>query len=375
MTSNDFFKRIEAHFKNQLPFVVYRKPNQENGIGRLQINTDLNFTENFTEKGFVFSPFDDSEKTVLIPEDTSEVIRTSNLNLKKNTIPSELKTESNTASTDYKNFHINLVKKGVETIYNSDLKKVVLSRQEILNSSETNPIFIFKKLLSRYKSAFVYCWYHPKVGLWLGATPETLIKIEGNRFSIMALAGTQDYTGSLDVVWRNKERQEQQFVTDFIIENLKPSVENFKVSDVETVKAGNIVHLKTMISAQLKPETPLKHVIEALHPTPAVCGLPKALAKQFILKHEGYNREFYTGFLGELNLEITKAPRSGKRNIENRAYAVTKNSTQLYVNLRCMQLKDDQAIIYVGGGITESSNAVSEWEETVSKSLVIKSVL
>jgi len=375
MTSNDFFKRIEAHFKNQLPFVVYRKPNQENGIGRLQINTDLNFTENFTEKGFVFSPFDDSEKTVLIPEDTSEVIRTSNLNLKKNTIPSELKTESNTASTDYKNFHINLVKKGVETIYNSDLKKVVLSRQEILNSSETNPIFIFKKLLSRYKSAFVYCWYHPKVGLWLGATPETLIKIEGNRFSIMALAGTQDYTGSLDVVWRNKERQEQQFVTDFIIENLKPSVENFKVSDVETVKAGNIVHLKTMISAQLKPETPLKHVIEALHPTPAVCGLPKTLAKQFILKHEGYNREFYTGFLGELNLEITKAPRSGKRNIENRAYAVTKNSTQLYVNLRCMQLKDDQAIIYVGGGITESSNAVSEWEETVSKSLVIKSVL
>jgi len=112
-----------------------------------------------------------------------------------------------------------------------------------------------------------------------------------------------------------------------------------------------------------------------LHPTPAVCGLPKESAKQFILEHEDYNREFYTGFLGELNCETTIAPRSGRRNIENRAYAVSRTSTQLYVNLRCMQLKNQQAIIYVGGGITEGSNAESEWEETVSKSLVIKSIL
>ena len=84
-------------------------------------------------------------------------------------------------------------------------------------------------------------------------------------------------------------------------------------------------------------------------------------------------------FVGEcsekLNFETTVAPRSGSRNIENRAYAVTKKSTQLYVNLRCMQIKDHQAIVYVGGGITESSDAESEWQETVSKSLVIKNVL
>jgi isochorismate synthase len=103
--------------------------------------------------------------------------------------------------------------------------------------------------------------------------------------------------------------------------------------------------------------------------------LPKQAAKAFILTNENYNREFYTGFLGELNLEATTSPRSGKRNIEIRAYAMTKKSTQLYVNLRCMQLKNKQAIIYVGGGITESSNAEMEWQETVSKSLVVKSVL
>lgn len=191
----------------------------------------------------------------------------------------------------------------------------------------------------------------------------------------MALAGTQDFKGSLDVVWQDKEKQEQQLVTDFIIDHLKSSVERFTVSDVETVKAGNLLHLRTMISAQLKAQTSLKDIIESIHPTPAVCGLPKLASKQFILNNETYKREYYTGFLGELNLETTIAPRSGRRNIENRAYAVVRNSTQLYVNLRCMQIKNQQALIYVGGGITESSNPEKEWEETVSKSLVVKSVL
>lgn len=372
MTSSDFFKCIEAHFKNKLPFVTYRKPNENLLKARLQSTKDLHFTKNFVEKGFVFSPFDDVEQTILIPNEVSEVFSASYV---PSNIIENVQSNENISNEGARDFHINLVKQGVEAINSSGLKKVVLSRQEKVDVSNSNPIPIFKNLLNSYKSAFVYCWYHPKVGLWLGATPETLIKIEGNRFSIMALAGTQDYKGSLDVVWQNKEKQEQQFVTDFIVDNLKPSVENFKVSEVETVKAGNLVHLKTMISAQLKTDTPLKEVIKALHPTPAVCGLPKLLAKQFILKNENYNREFYTGFLGELNLETTIAPRSSKRNIENRAYSVTRNSTQLYVNLRCMQLKNQQAIIYVGGGITESSDAEMEWEETVSKSLVINSVL
>jgi len=377
MTSNDFFKCIEAHFINHLPFVVYRKPNREQVSARLQKNSDLNFTKDFTENGFVFSPFDTAEKTILIPNDVSDIISTSYIasHIPPPLVINSIDKDQWGKKSDSKELHINLIKKGIECINNSGLKKVVLSRKETVNLSESNPLSIFKNLLNHYKSAFVYCWYHPKVGLWLGATPETLIKIEGHRFSIMALAGTQDYKGSLDVVWKDKEQQEQQFVTDFIIDNLKPLVESFKVSELETVKAGNLIHLKTMISAHLKPEMSLKYIIEALHPTPAVCGLPKKAAKQFVEKNENYNREFYTGFLGELNCETTIAPRSGKRNIENRAYAAIRKSTQLYVNLRCMQLRKQKALIYVGGGITESSNPESEWQETVSKSLIIKSIL
>jgi len=373
MNFNEFFNSIENQFNANLPFAAYRKPN-ENSIKALIQNTeDLIYTKDFTEKGFVFSPFDNRENSVLMPLELSETMSTPCLVLEEREVS---KNEVPVIHNSDKEFHINLVKSGVEAIQDHQFKKVVLSRSEHVPLSESNPFSIFKNLLENYASAFVYFWYHPKVGVWLGATPETLVKIEGQRFSIMALAGTQNYKGNLNVTWENKELQEQQYVTDFILDSIKDTIDNIKTSAVETVKAGNLLHLKTKIWGVLRPNAiSLKDLLYSLHPTPAVCGLPKLEAKEFILKEENYNREFYTGFLGELNLETTLAPRSGKRNIENRAYATTKNSTQLYVNLRCMQLKENKAIVYVGGGITECSNPESEWDETVSKSLVIKKVL
>jgi isochorismate synthase len=371
MTDAQFFGRLQDQYKNNLPFVAYKKPNRDKVCGLLQGNDILYKTTYFDESGFVFSPYDDREGTILMPLDKSESINIS--------FVMSGKVQTSRLKQDFvesqKLNHINLVKKGIDAIKKNTFQKVVLSRMESVNLEKSDPIEILKNLLNIYKAAFVYCWYHPKVGLWLGATPETLVKIEGKQFSIMALAGTQDYKGSLDVNWQLKEKQEQQFVTDFIIDNLKPFAEDLKVSETETVRAGNLLHLKTMVTARLKTDSKLSKVITSLHPTPAVCGLPKQKAKEFILKHENYCREFYTGFLGELNLNTNLAPRLSKRNIENRAYAITRKSTQLYVNLRCMQLKDQKALIYVGGGITETSNPEKEWEETVSKSLVIKSVL
>lgn len=372
MTLFNFFNCIETQYNNKLPFVAYRKPGESSISGLLQKDNALHITKDFTEKGFVFAPFDNASDAVLLPVDYASKIVCSDYEV----IPTQLIGKPLSVVTDeQKAFHINLVNKGVEAIKDSAFKKVVLSRQEAVQISEQNPIGIFKSLLNHYSLAFVYCWYHPKIGLWLGATPETLIKIEGHQFSIMSLAGTQEYNGTLDVTWQDKEKEEQQFVTDFIVDSIKPSVDYLKVSNTETVKAGNLVHLRTLISARLDSNSALKDVISIIHPTPAVCGLPKQASKDFILKNENYNREFYTGFLGELNLETVVKPRSGRRNIENRAYAIPKKSTQLYVNLRCMQIKNNTAIIYVGGGITSHSNADSEWDETVSKSKVMKNVL
>lgn len=372
MTLEVFFERIETQYKNALPFVAYRKPDTTLVKAVFQNDDALYTTETFAESGFVFSPFDAHEATILMPLHACEHIEI-DFNAVTET-KSVYKTKD--VSIEARSEHINLVNKGIEAIHSNQFSKVVLSRKEIVPLKETTFISIFKRLLNTYPLAFVYVWYHPKVGLWLGATPETLIKTDGNHFSIMALAGTQDYMGTTEVIWNDKDIKEQQIVTDFIIQQLNVSIENLKISKTETVRAGNLVHLRTMISASITSEASnLKQLISDIHPTPAVCGFSKLAAKKFILENEPYNREFYTGFLGELNFEKRIAPRSSKKNIENRAYAVTKKSTQLYVNLRCMQIQDQNAHIYVGGGITESSNAEAEWEETVSKSMIIKSIL
>ena len=168
----------------------------------------------------------------------------------------------------------------------------------------------------------VYCWYHPKVGLWIGATPELLFKVEGKQLTTISLAGTQPYRRISKPIWTNKEIEEQQIVTDYIKHQIEPYTKHVNISDVETIKAGNLLHLKSRITSIIDDSADLKSIIEALHPTPAVCGFPKQKAKDFILNNENYNREYYTGFLGELNLKQLKTRNSNRRNVENNAYAV-----------------------------------------------------
>jgi isochorismate synthase len=213
------------------------------------------------------------------------------------------------------------------------------------------------------------------VGLWLGATPETLLRTSGNRLSTMALAGTQPYINSTNVAWGTKEQEEQQMVVDYIVDSLKTSAKNIVASETMTVKAGNLLHLKTQITAKLESSNPMKLLIKSLHPTPAICGLPRENAKQFILDNENYKRAYYTGFLGELNIKETFSRNRNKRNIENSAYSSVKTVTNLFVNLRCMQVINGKASIYVGGGITKDSIPESEWEETINKTNTMKKVL
>ena len=375
MQSSDFFESTQNHFDDALPFVLYSKPNTSVVKGVFQENDIVYTSENLTESGFVFSPFDSDKQTVLIPTEQSDSLETS-FSVTEDNREAEDKLKSNESEADLnhaKTFHIALVSKAIDTIKENTFKKVVISRKEEVALLESNPIQLFKRLLSQYKTAFVYCWYHPKIGLWLGATPETLLSVTGNRFTTMALAGTQEFKGDANPKWEAKETEEQQLVTDFLVESLEASVTNLSVAKVETIKAGNLLHLKTRVSGLLTSN--LKEVVTVLHPTPAVCGLPKVTAKQFILNNENYNREFYSGYLGELNIKEKTTRNTNRRNVENNAYSAVKTISNLYVNLRCMQLTDVKASIYVGGGITKDSIAENEWQETVNKTQTMKKVL
>ena len=346
------FERVKIQQKLNLPFVIYRKPNSKTLIGIFQKDDHLHFLEDFDQKGFVFAPF--SGVPICFPFDQSEV--------KFNTtyFKNEIKVSHHDAiQLEEKEKFEALVLKGIEVIKAGIFNKIVLSRKETFKVSGFHLEDTFEKMLHNYPAAFCYTWFHPKIGSWMGATPERLVKAKEYKFQTMSLAGTQSYKDDEDVVWKSKERKEQEFVTDFIIDKLKKEIKEVQISEPYTTRAGNLLHLRTDIEGVLNHKASLKKVIDILHPTPAVCGLPKDLSKAFIEQNEGYNREFYTGFLGEINQD----------------YATNDNATDLYVNLRCMKIEKDQVNLFVGCGITKDSIPELEWNETVNKAKTMKQIL
>ncbi|WP_165749610.1 chorismate-binding protein [Cellulophaga sp. Z1A5H] len=358
---HDLFYKAKNHFKASKPFVLYRKPSESTVNGVFQKDDVLHYVEDFSKTGFIFAPFNTDDRIVLLQSDErheAEYIASESIK--------DLASLSVVQDDAQKEFHINLVQKAIEAIENAGVKKVVLSRKLEVGTRKS-AFTLFDALLASYSNAFCYLWYHPKVGLWLGATPEILLRTENKQLKTMSLAGTKKVEEGKAPVWGTKELEEQKLVTDYIVAALESSVDNLTISETESVRAGSLWHLRTSVSGRLATYN-LKEIIAALHPTPAVCGLPKAQAKAFILENENYAREYYTGFLGELNFKEENFRSSNRRNRENQAYKTVKNTTSLYVNLRCMQLKDKKALVYVGGGITHESDPEKEWEETAAKS-------
>jgi isochorismate synthase len=356
---NDFFEKVKQQQQQNLPFVLYCKPNSDVVIGMFQQNDNLYDVVDFVEKGFVFSSFD-GHKNYIIPEEYSEIKRFA---FDKKEVSENEKEFVSPNEITKANFE-RLVAKGIEAIQENEFQKVVLSRKETIYLFDFDLVTTFENLVQLYPATFVYSFFHPKIGIWMGATPEQLLKVEGSVFKTMALAGTQKNTGYEEVKWQYKEKQEQQFVTDYIVYELNKVSNSILVSEPYSIKAGSIWHIKTDISGQLNSVQNLKEVVGLLHPTPAVCGLPKLESKQFILDNENYNRTFYTGYLGELNSSSS----------------LDKTSSDLFVNLRCMEIvigskgEMTKANLFMGCGITKDSIPEKEWEESVNKSMTMKRV-
>ncbi|MBK0369034.1 isochorismate synthase [Flavobacterium agrisoli] len=347
-----FFDKIKQHKSQNLPFVMYSKPSSESVFALLQSNATLCKVEDFTEKGFVFASFDGSQ-AFLIPQSLSEIIQTT---FECKSISSTQQLPVLYEKETQANFE-NLVQSGIEAIKKGEFKKVVLSREEVIELPNFDFISFFEDLLSLYQSTFVYCFFHPEIGFWMGATPEQLLQVNQHTFETTALAGTQKEAGlDSEIVWQQKEKEEQQYVTDFILKKLKKVATDVVVSQPYSLKAGAIWHIKTDISGKMNSNSSIKDILDLLHPTPAVCGLPKKKAMEFILDKEPYNRTFYSGFLGELNTNFEKKT----------------NGSDLFVNLRCMQIQENQAKLYMGCGITQDSIPEKEWEESVNKSQTMK---
>ena len=243
--------------------------------------------------------------------------------------------------------YLQKLEKAIEIIKQNNLPKLVISRPIAKEISSINLEETYQLLCKKYPNTLCYLLISDEE-IWIGATPEILGKFnkKTHEFFTMSLAGTLP----VDEEWSEKEIEEQKPVTNYISEILKKYVTLSEVEESETYNhiSGNIKHLRTDFTAKIE-DNRLEELIEELHPTPAVCGIPKDFCKEKIIEIEQYNREFYAGYI----------------KIE------TEEEIYYFVNLRCAKIYKNQVIAFAGGGITALSSPEKEWRETELKSQAI----
>ncbi|MCH6199941.1 chorismate-binding protein [Aquiflexum sp. LQ15W] len=251
-----------------------------------------------------------------------------------------------------------LVEKGIQSVEIGILHKIVPARiKKIKLGSEFDLIKSFNQLVRSYPNAFVNFFHIPEVGTWIGASPEILIQTKGDEFYTMSLAGTQKAQGEnplKSAAWTQKEIEEQALVSRYIVDCFKKiRLREYDEHGPKTVLAGNLLHLRSDFKVNMKstnfPQLGTV-MLQLLHPTSAVCGMPRTAALDFLQKNESFKRSFYAGFIGPVNVE---------------------DETSIYVNLRTARLVDGYAVLYAGAGITEDSVPEKEWEETEMKCDII----
>ncbi|MGK0388277.1 MAG: isochorismate synthase [Maribacter sp.] len=329
--------------KTNNTFAIYRLPNEEHHyLLRSENNEVIPFDELGDKPAFVFHPFEENEvcPALAIPSDNIYINP-------KFSFRSDHKGDPYFISEAE---YIPLLEDFVDYIEEGNCHKAICSRiiKKEMMVEDLYPLFI--RLKEQYPFAFIYLVNIPNLGCWMGATPEILLTDHDKIGETVALAGTRPLSSEED--WDKKEVVEQQMVERYMANILINRKKSFQKIGPFTVKAGRVMHLKTKFRFPL--ESNWKDVAMDIHPSPAVCGLPKEKAKTFILKTEPHERGYYCGFLGPVNMQ-------GK--------------TDLYVNLRCMQVFNDTFALYVGGGITSGSVPHKELNETTWKSRTLSDII
>jgi isochorismate synthase len=324
--------------------------------------------------GFIFSPFDRNQESVFLKGDF--LFSFENHELKQPQTPLEaqssawldeqLKHYQKSSGPKFRpndkavtpaseQDYLHLILTSISEIEKGTFEKVVPSRTKYIDlPAEFDVLNAFEKLCSRYSHAFVSFVSIPEVGAWLGASPEVLVCVEDkNIFKTVALAGTKHYEEGMNlrsVAWTQKEIEEQALVERYVISCFKKiRVREYDEHGPKTIVAGNLLHLRSDFTVDMKainfPQLG-SVMLQLLHPTSAVCGMPLDAALQFLKTNENYDRSFYSGYLGPVNVN---------------------NNISIFVNLRCMQLFDRKAALYAGAGVTIDSIPEDEFEETEMK--------
>jgi isochorismate synthase len=353
---------IEHLLKNHTPFAAWRIPGEkvfhivQQSMGDVCLLNDI--SELNGQQGFVIAPFkiDSQHPIVLIKpkrgNDTMTLCNNEKIDFLAAKVMSEEPVIETACDTSYSH-HFSLFMKALK---NGEFEKLVLSRcDSSVDSNKVSPTEIFYSACRSYIHSYIYICYTPQTGIWIGSSPEILISGSQNMWHTVALAGTQRLVeGNLPRQWDDKNRKEQEYVASYIRHILRYSEIEYIEKEPQSVYAGSLAHLKSNFYFAVDDTSKVCGILNMLHPTPAVCGLPKNKAYQFIIDNEGYDRSYYSGFIGWLDLE---------------------GQTDLYVNLRCMNISDTNVKLYAGGGLLSSSKEEDEWLETEHKLQTMKRLI
>ena len=236
-----------------------------------------------------------------------------------------------------------------------ELAKVVLAREVIVEAASAHePAAVFGAMREQFPSCFCFCAGTPEAA-FVGASPELLVRRSGASAQTVALAGStrrssdpavDDHLGE-QLLRSDKNRREQQIVTERIVRALRPhAVWVEAATEPELVKIANIQHLATPVIAQLAEPRSAVELAGLMHPTPAVGGEPSDRAIETIGALERMDRGWYAGPLGWMD-----ATEDG----------------EFCVALRSALLRDREARLYAGVGVVAGSDPAAELAETEVK--------
>ncbi|MBO7538788.1 MAG: isochorismate synthase [Prevotella sp.] len=346
-------------------YAIYRLPHEDHAtlIGQSEGEPEafLSCTELNGRRGFVVAPFEVTaqQPIQLIRPDkvervTVDSLLENNYSLGENDLQQEypLASQSHYA-IDFANFHSQLV--------SGTFRKIVLARcADEVSPDAIPPLQLFHRACMLYPRMFIALVSTTKSGCWLTATPEILLEGNTEAWRTIALAGTMKLEGDQlnsegeSLRWSTKNIQEQRIVTTYITECLEQFTGDFHEEGPRTVRAANLVHLRSDFTFSLPDNQHLGDLLHTLHPTPAVCGLPKRATFEFIIHNEHTPRRYYSGFMGMLDPE---------------------EETHLYVSLRCMNIEGNRYHLYAGGGLLKDSQKEQEWQETEAKLETMRNIL
>jgi isochorismate synthase len=230
----------------------------------------------------------------------------------------------------------------IEAIRAGEARKVVLADTESL--ALDGPLDA-ARLLGALRAAHPGCLIFAQgIGeqTFLGATPERMVALAGDRVSASALAGTAP--AGAELLSSAKDRAEHAFVVEAIAEALRATCDDVEIpTEPSLLQTGRVVHLQTELRARARAGTRLLDLVERLHPTPAVAGTPRAAALELIRKHEAFDRGWYAGPIGWIGAD---------------------GDGEFHVALRCGLLSPGELRAFAGAGLVAASDPVREAAET-----------